>query len=51
MITMVGKAINQEIAQDVIQVPNMLGAMPSARHVATPETRKVMKNVVPAGRA
>lgn len=51
MTSMVGKAIAQEIIHDAIQVPSMPGAEPSARHVATPETRKVMKKLVPAGRA
>src|SRR5947209_9102377 len=48
---MVGKATAQAIIQDVIQMPNMPGIGPSARQVATPETRKVMKNEVPKGRA
>lgn len=49
--SMVGKAIGQAIIQDVIQVPGSSGTTPSARHVATPETRNVMKNEVPSGRA
>src|SRR3954469_1126187 len=48
---MVGKATAQAIIQEVIQMPNMPGTGPSARQVATPETRKVMKNEVPKGRA
>ena len=48
---MVGKAIAQEIIHDTIQVPITPGTRPSAREVATPETRKVMKNDVPSGRA
>jgi amidase len=49
--TMVGKAIAQAIIHELIQVENRPGTRPSARHVATPETRKVMKNEVPSGRA
>lgn len=41
----------QAIIHDAIQVPSMPGASPSARQVATPETRKVMKSVVPKGTA
>ena len=41
----------QEIIHDTIQVPTMPGAVPTARQVAKPETRKVMKKVVPSGRA
>ena len=41
----------QAIIHDAIQVPNIPGTLPSARQVATPETRKVMKKVVPSGRA
>ena len=41
----------QEIIHETIQVPTMPGAGPNARQVATPETRKVMKKVVPRGRA
>ena len=48
---MVGAAIAQEIAHDTIQVPTMPGTHPSARQVAKPETRKVMKIVVTIGRA
>ena len=48
---MVGKAIAQEMIHDAIQVPNTPGTGPSARQVATPETRNVMKNDVPSGRA
>src|SRR5260370_18377700 len=48
---MVGKATAQEIIQDTIQMRNTPGPAPSARQVATPETRKVMKNDVPKGRA
>jgi len=51
MTTMVGKAIAQEIIHDTIQVPITPGIRPMARMVATPETRKVMKNDVPSGRA
>ncbi len=51
MMSMVGKAIAQEIIHDTIQVPITPGTAPSARHVATPETRKVMKKDVPKGRA
>src|SRR5436309_750368 len=51
MTYMVGKPIAQEIIQDTIQVPNMPGTAPKARQVATPDTRKVMKNEVPSGRA
>ena len=47
----VGKATAQEITQDVIQVSIMPSDRPKARQVATPETRKVMKNEVPKGRA
>jgi amidase len=49
--SMVGKATAQEIIQDAIQVAIRPGTRPSARQVATPETRKVMKNEVPSGRA
>src|SRR4051794_4810702 len=49
--SMVGKAIAQAIIHDDIQVQNRPGAVPIARQVATPETRKVMKNEVPKGRA
>src|SRR5258706_15643155 len=48
---MVGKATAHEIIQDTIQMPNTPGPAPSARQVATPETRKVMKNDVPKGTA
>jgi amidase len=48
---MVGKAIAQEIIHDTIQVPITPGTRPMARTVATPDTRKVMKNEVPSGRA
>ena len=49
--SMVGKATAQEIIHELIQVQNTPGPTPSARQVATPETRKVMKNEVPSGRA
>ena len=48
---MAGKAIAQEIIQDVIQVSKAPSDKPIARQVATPDTRNVMKNVVPSGRA
>src|SRR5260370_17634559 len=48
---MAGKATAHEIIQDTIQMPNTPGPAPSARQVATPETRKVMKNDVPKGTA
>src|ERR1700759_3456693 len=51
MTTMVGQAIAQEIIQDPIQVTTIPGPHPSARQVAKPDTRKVMKNEVPIGRA
>jgi len=40
-----------EIIHETIQVPTMPGAVPIARQVAKPETRKVMKKVVPKGSA
>ena len=46
---MVGAAITHEIIQELIQSRNICGLTPSARHVATPETRNVMKNVVQIG--
>jgi hypothetical protein len=49
--SIVEKATAQEIIQDTIQVASKPGTMPMARQVATPETRKVMKNEVPKGRA
>ncbi len=51
MTSIVGKAIAQEIIHETIQMPSIPGTMPSARQVATPETRKVMKKLVPRGRA
>src|SRR5438445_3308728 len=48
---MVGKAMAQEIIQDAIHVAKTPSAMPSARKVATPDTRKVMMREVPSGRA
>jgi hypothetical protein len=48
---MVGAAITQAISQEPIQVHTMPGAVPIARQVAKPETRKVMKTVVHIGRA
>jgi hypothetical protein len=48
---MVGAAITQAITHDDIQVRNMPSAGPRARHVATPETRSVMKNEVPSANA
>ena len=51
MITIVGKAIAQEIIHETIQMPSIPDTTPSARQVAKPETRKVMKKLVPRGRA
>ena len=48
---MVGAAITQAISHEPIQVHTMPGAVPMARQVAKPETRKVMKTVVHIGRA
>jgi len=48
---MVGAAITQAITHDDIQVRNMPSAGPRACHVATPETRSVMKNEVPNANA
>ncbi len=48
---MVGAAISQAMNQETIQVRSMPGAGPSARQVATPETRKVMKTAVHIGSA
>src|SRR5262249_50062991 len=49
--TIVGQAIAQEIIHDVIHVQIRLSPGPIARQVATPDTRKVMKNDVPKDRA
>lgn len=46
-----GAAITQEIIQELIQSRNICGLTPRARHVATPDTRNVMKNVVQIGSA
>ncbi len=51
MTSMVGKATTQEIIHDTIQVASTPGSQPNARQVATPDTRKVMKNDVPSGTA
>ena len=51
MTYMVGAAIAQEIAHDAIQTRTMPSTGPSARQVATPDTRNVMKNDVPKARA
>ena len=51
MINMVGKATAQEIIHDTIQVASTPGPQLNARQVATPDTRKVMKNDVPSGTA
>ena len=48
---MVGAATSQAMNQETIQICSMPGTDPSARQVATPETRKVMKTVVHIGRA
>lgn len=48
---MVGAAMIQEIIHELIQSRNICGLTPSARHVATPDTRNVMKNVVQTGSA
>lgn len=48
---MVGAAITQEIIHELIQSRNICGPTPSARQVATPDTRNVMKNVVQIGSA
>ncbi len=47
----VGQAMTQENIHEVIHFSIRLSPGPMARHVATPDTRNVMKNVVPKGRA
>jgi hypothetical protein len=47
---MVGAAIAQEIIQDVIQLRTITVSQPRTRQVATPDTRKVMKKLVPIAR-
>ena len=51
MTSMVGKAIAQESIHETIQMSTMPGTTPRARQVAKPDTRKVMKKLVPSGRA
>jgi len=46
-----GAVIAQAIIHDVNHILNMALSQPSTRHVATPVTRKVMKKLVPKGRA
>src|SRR5690242_14020396 len=48
---MVGNATTQAISHEDIQVSIIAIDKPRARQVATPETRNVIKNVVPIGRA
>src|SRR5690349_3226036 len=51
MTNIVGAAIAQAIIQELNHILNMVRSQPSTRQVATPVTRKVMKKVVPTGRA
>src|SRR5260221_10214546 len=47
----VGAAIAQAIIHEVNHISSMVLSQPSTRQVATPVTRKVMKKLVPKGRA
>ena len=47
----VGAATAQAIIHELNHILNMVLSQPSTRHVATPVTRKVMKKLVPKGRA
>lgn len=51
MTNIVGAAIAQAIIQELNHILNMVRSQPSTRQVATPVTRKVMKKLVPTGRA
>src|ERR1041384_3229674 len=48
---MVGAAIAQAIIHELSHISNIVRSQPSTRQVATPVTRKVMKKLVPNGRA
>ena len=49
--SIVGKAIAHDSIHETIHRPSIPGTIPSARQVAKPETRKVMKKLVPKGSA
>src|ERR1044071_8378987 len=51
MTYIVGAAIAQAIIHELAHISNMRLSQPSTRQVATPVTRKVMKKLVPRGRA